>query len=104
MVRKVFSWQISYPEREPNNRTVKILKEFVDFRSLVAYRVGEGYANCTNTGFFEAAPNWSINFDIIYMNNQYCKWYIYNPNPTGSVILSFVRFEVRDIFQLFKFC
>ena len=78
---------------------------FVDFRSLVAYRAGEEYVNCTNTGFFDAYLGWSINFDIIYMNNQYCKWYIYNPNPTGSVILSFplilVKYFTNIGFQLY---
>ena len=52
--------------------------------------------NCVNTGVHqipETGTEWSISITINYSKNQVCHWWIYNPNPSGTVELYFSKFN-----------
>ena len=68
---------------------------FSDFRSTISGVPYSSYGYCGNPGFFEATSvGWSSTINMSYRDNQQCYWFIYNPQPTGHMQLSFSNFNV----------
>ena len=65
---------------------------FTDFRPSIGTL--DEFDNCTNTGFYDAYPGWSLEFEIMQNHQQLCQWIIYNANPGGSFTLTLSDMEV----------
>ena len=61
--------------------------------------------NCQNTGVQEIPEGmaWSLDMDIYYQINQVCYWWIYNPNPTGTVTLKVTNFYSEQCCDPYRF-
>ena len=65
---------------------------FSDFRPSIG--ILDEFDNCTNTGFYDAYPGWSLEFEIMQNHQQLCQWVIYNANPSSSFTLTVSDMEV----------